>query len=499
MNNPFPTPTRQAGAAILFMIFSFGKRLLRQAWPLLLIFFFKKTGADARYTIPLYIFIGVTIFSLILSIANYFRFYFFIDGDNLVVEEGIFSRKKTIIPANRVQTVNTETPLIFRLLGAVKVDIDTAGAQNTEVSIKALTQQQALDLENYLLNLKEQILEEQTETEALVEGEENITEKPKGKLVFQLSMSTLIKSGVTQNHFRTIGVVLAIILGRLEDWREWAGLEYKDAFKESHLEDFLSNLALVAGAVISLFVLAAIYSTVYFILMYFNQKVTQTSNGLKTVSGLLTRREKSINFKKIQLLKIKTNPLKKALNIYNLRILQVTGNEMKKKDTLQLPGFTPEEAENLFQTLIPFAFPLNQDFHPVSQKLLIRRLVFLNLVTFPLIGLFTWLQLPIAVAITSFLTAYFNLSVYLSCRKLGYLLNEQFIVLRKGAIGTSYAISELSKIQAVRIEDSPFQRNNNLVTLEITNASGVMRIPFIPKEDALAIYDYLLFKIESQT
>jgi len=53
------------------------------------------------------------------------------------------------------------------------------------------------------------------------------------------------------------------------------------------------------------------------------------------------------------------------------------------------------------------------------------------------------------------------------------------------------------KIQGIKIASSPFQRRRKLATLTLYGASGSMMIPDIANERALALKNYMLYKLET--
>ena len=53
------------------------------------------------------------------------------------------------------------------------------------------------------------------------------------------------------------------------------------------------------------------------------------------------------------------------------------------------------------------------------------------------------------------------------------------------------------KVQRVTVSQSPFQRRRGLATLRLHLAGGAVRIPFVPREDADRLADYILYCAES--
>jgi membrane protein YdbS with pleckstrin-like domain len=84
----------------------------------------------------------------------------------------------------------------------------------------------------------------------------------------------------------------------------------------------------------------------------------------------------------------------------------------------------------------------------------------------------------------------------LGYKKLAYGYNQEWVYLKGGAFGDKHIVSPIFKTQSLKISQNPFQRRKDLVNLTLFNASGSESIPFIPKETALNMSNYILFKIE---
>ena len=67
-----------------------------------------------------------------------------------------------------------------------------------------------------------------------------------------------------------------------------------------------------------------------------------------------------------------------------------------------------------------------------------------------------------------------------------------------GVIDTTTNILEIHKIQAVKIKQTIFQNRRRIASVVISTASKSVTIPYVSKSEALAIYNFLLFKVESQ-
>jgi membrane protein YdbS with pleckstrin-like domain len=59
---------------------------------------------------------------------NYVNFTYELASDEIVIREGVFTRKRTVIPYARIQNISTERTVLERVLGVATLNIETAGS-----------------------------------------------------------------------------------------------------------------------------------------------------------------------------------------------------------------------------------------------------------------------------------------------------------------------------------------------------------------------------------
>jgi len=127
---------RQPLAGLVIVFVKTGWDILKRLWPILLLLLFnEKPGKGSRYELMAAVFAGLTIVN---SIIRFYYFRFFISDGQLVVKKGFLKKETIVVPLQKIQAVHLQESVLHKLLGIVKVDIDTAGSGKTEVSIDAL-------------------------------------------------------------------------------------------------------------------------------------------------------------------------------------------------------------------------------------------------------------------------------------------------------------------------------------------------------------------------
>jgi putative membrane protein len=249
----FEIPRRQSYTAILFFIYKFFKTLIRQVWPILLAFVF---GKEQTKTIFLYIIIGISIVVLIFSVIAFFRYFFYIKDDELIVKKGVFQRSLTNIPFERIQTINFEQSVLHQLFNVVKLEIDTAGSKGSEFSFAALEKPVANELRRVILKNKAAL-----KAQAIAEGEEipEIEEEEKEEVVMKLTFSELIKLGLSQNHLRSFLLIIFFFSWILQQLNE-IGMNTDEMMGEIDPETFLQTRIFIISLAIAAIVVSLLIS-----------------------------------------------------------------------------------------------------------------------------------------------------------------------------------------------------------------------------------------------
>ena len=104
---PFYEPRRQSQAAIAIFIYNFLVRILRGAWPILLVLLFRSGEEQSRWEILTngLVLVG-GMFSLAVSIVAYYRYFYQVRDDQLLIQKGVFNRSRVKLPFERIQNLH---------------------------------------------------------------------------------------------------------------------------------------------------------------------------------------------------------------------------------------------------------------------------------------------------------------------------------------------------------------------------------------------------------
>lgn len=492
----FHHPQRQSPAAVIFILITFLRRSVRRFWFLFLFVFFQK--GESRTTYFLGLLIVISILQLASSLIHYFRFYFYVDGDELILESRRLQTTRTNIPFDRIQTIEFEQGILHRFFNVVKVQIDTAGSEKAEMSLDALDMDRAEALRSFILAQKAQHAALKIEEgEATEEEQDFMPEPPKDELMLALEPGELFRVGLAQNHLRTAGIIVGFFLGLYQYVDEFIDLDRDDVTQYIIGIEGSAVLFAILGVLPVLLFAAVVVSVVRVVFRYYGFKAWKTARGLKLQAGLLTRREQAATRSKIQLIRWYQTLFELRLGISRVRLFQAAGNQVKKKEALTLPGCHDAHRDRLTAVLLSEEEQESYASHKISRKIIYRRVLFRGVL--PAIGLGLLSASPLGYAAILWILL-IPFSIWTARRyydRFQLMINEYSVQVRTGVWGSRGVLLPWYKIQAISLSSSPFERRHGLYTVRLATAGGTVRIPFVPGALAKELADFGLYKVEA--
>lgn len=486
----FSTPSRQSSVAIGIILIKFIKITIRTFWPLLLSFFIgRKTGGSNFESIIGYAAIGIAALNLGGSIMTYFRFYFHIEKNAIVIDKGILKRSKVNIPFERIQTINFKQNVLHQIFNVVSLEIDTAGAKKSEISIDALNKEDAIALRDYIISEKEQLTNETLEVGI---EDKNLFEEN----ILHLTPIDLIKVGISQNHLRSMALIFAFVFSTFNESNEFISDFITDKFEE--FESTMINNALlpILLLIIAVLVISFLFSLINSILKFYELNLSINKKGLKLVKGLLNREEITISKSKIQIISWSTNPIRKVFSMFTMKISQASSSEANNKSNITVPGSYQHQIEKILKAVFPDKQPDFSSENKLSKLIKIRLFLFTGLAPAVIGGMLLYPK-GIQAFLILFVPVLSWLLIALYYKKRSYQINDEFLKNNTGIFGRAHELSQIHKIQAVRIKQSLYQKRKKLATVLLFTAAGQLKIPFIEIEKANQLENFILYRVES--
>ncbi|MBK8701609.1 MAG: PH domain-containing protein [Saprospiraceae bacterium] len=484
--NFFATPRRQSPVAIILAVFKTLRVLIRQVLlPFILFVVLGRKGNN--YGMYFIVFVSsISLISMVYSIVNYYRSYYYVVGKELIVISGIIGKKRLSIPFERIQSINFEQSIIHRIFGVRKFKIDTAGSGENELELSALEINHAEALRQLLLN--------NSLPSKLNTSNSELSINPSDNNILSLDIIDLLKAGLVENHLRSGGLIFVFL------WWLYANLQEIGI----NAEDYVDRMPAVAyGAalffmgILLFLMISLVISLARTILKYYNLHFIRTGKGFKISQGLLNTKVISALDHKIQTVAWSDNLLKKMIGIFDLKLKQASSKTVENKESIIIPGANYAHIRQVCRYLFPFEDPDTVSLDKVDPSYLRRSIVMSVVVFVPMMGLavfyFNYASMAASVVFLVFLIA----MSYLAYKKLGYGYTREILVLKGGAFGDKHVVTSIFKTQSIKITQNPFQRRRGLVNLSLYNASGSETIPYIEEQKANSMLDYFLYLVES--
>ncbi|WP_161624667.1 PH domain-containing protein [Winogradskyella psychrotolerans] len=435
--------------------------------------------------------IAMLVLILIIAILKYFNFKFHLSKDDFHLATGIINKDNIIIPKSKIQNVYIKQNFLQQIINVVSVKIETAGDKKSEIEISALDKRTALLLKKKLFNKTTSISGELEQVESIEEPE----------VFFKVTPKRLFLEGLSQNHFKSFLLIITFSYGlysELKDFLKELDLEkHVDGLVEldeaTILNLIITNVIIVIGVVLISF----LFSIVKTFIINFNLEVVEHQKTIEINKGLFNKVSLSLTPSRIQNLVITTNRVKQYFGLHSLSVKQAMVN-VKQQKNFNIVALEKEQLNYLVNKLIS---NYSEDQGEIAKP----RPYFMRITTLEMLvfgSVINGLSLAIFGIEMLWINAVFipvaALYIYFAYKKAYYKISENFVTIGSGVIDTTTNILEIHKIQGVKLKQTIFQRPRDIASLVISTASKSVTIPYISKSEALIIYDFLLYKVESQ-
>jgi len=496
----FNQPQRQSLIGVLVMFTDTLQKIIRAMWPLLVVWLFKFNELN-----KLYLGLGVLAVVALVGIVaylQYLNFTFYIDDENdeFIINKGVLNKTKIAIQLHKIQQVNINQTLIQKIIGVHALDVDTAGSNKKEVSIRAISHALAIALKTKLLS---EAKKEQT-THQAAEATQIVKEEP----FIKISFISLIKIGITSNYVRSFGLLMAFFITIYENVKQI--LQSADASMtadavDEKIDSYLNfDMALYSASVfiLVLFTLIILINLVRTIIRYFDFKMARQNHSLLLSYGLLNTKNTIIKPEKVQIVALSQNWLQKKMDVLNIKIKQASGSETdkeNKKAALEIPGCNALEKDEILKLLFRQLPQKGEKLQPNWRYLLFPVLFY---VVLPVSGLLLYVLNSDEEAFTYllFLPIYLTfvaVMLYFSYRNYRLFVNEDYIIRQSGAWDVDREIIEPHKIQSIKVSQLFWHKRVNIGSITFATAGGTLSFRLANFDRVKELANLWLYQVET--
>jgi putative membrane protein len=419
--------------------------------------------------------------TVLIAASRYWFSTYRYDETELVVRTGIFVKNERHIPYARIQSVDAKQNVFHRFFKVVDVKVQTGTGGEVEATLSVLPFE-ALE------EMRLRVFEGKRAAVAVAGDavpEDAISEAPavapptlERETILRLPVKETALSGLLDNRgWVVIGAATALF------WESG----FVDRFESLPQTSWTTVAAIAAG----LFVISPLLSIVWAVVRLHGFTLTRRGEELLTEYGALTRVTATVPLRRVQAVKIERSPGHLLTKRASIR-LETAGGAVPGSDISDRERVAPiirlDHVAGFVSGLLPDVDLSAVSWEPADERAGRRRVRLAIYVALTVGGISAiWIDWPWALAGTTVLAALGAFGARQYVRNLGWARTDHAVYFRTGWLWKSVTIVPVPKIQAVELQESPFDRRWRMATVAVDTAgAGAHRIdvPYLPREVA---------------
>jgi putative membrane protein len=382
----------------------------------------------------------------------YFRTYE-LRPDDLVIREGIITRREQIVPYNRVQQVDIHRGLLAQVLGLSELRIETAGSAAGRVQLRLLDQATAASIRSLVLSrrLPGENAGRVPQAEA-ADAPPWARPAPEATPVLAVPAARLALAGATATLPVFSACAAAVVV---------AGFAPIALLSSTVAPLALAGTVFGAVALVALMTGLSVFATV---LQYAGLTVSMSDGDLRVDYGALDKQHLSLPRRRVQQVSISDNPLRRALGIVDVTLHSAAAPGGEHASHLTVIAFPRADVGPFLAFLMqdPEWLPpaLQPRTRAAHRRAIVRRSALLCVPA-------------VAAAVAFFPEGVLSLAVAAGAgyawgtvahRRAGYANTDAITVFAAGAISHRVHVVPRRRVQSARTTASLFQRRAGLAT-----------------------------------
>lgn len=448
----------------------------------------------------------VTLLAAVMSLVEWWNFRYAFTERELVVRSGIIQKQERVVPYGRIQAINLDEAPLERLVGIVRVKVETAAGGTADIEIRAIAKEDAPRLREALATARAQARQAEGTAPAGTEQEETAgtadeetVAVPEGELLRTLSTRELLALGATSGR---IGPTAAVVGAAIQFSTElmpdswWGRVPWERA-------DVLQNVSVVVSLLLVIAVLTWLLAIASTALTFGGFELRRAGDQLLMQHGLLDRRRRTIPIQRIQAVIVGEQLLRQPFGRADIRFESAGGEvEGAAGDSGVLFPYLPlRDVEGLLHRAAPefAADPATRMTTRLPARALRRYItsatvgwvVFTGAIAAVLglwldrwIDVVSWRQVLLLLVVTPV----FVWLGWARWRDGGWRTDGASLMLRWRAVSRQTLITRTTRLQRWESTADPLQRRADLATVHLSVASGLVgghyALPHVERDDA---------------
>jgi putative membrane protein len=423
----------------------------------------------------------ILLITLGVAALNWWRFTYRIEEREIIIEQGVLSRNRRVIPFDRVRDLAIERPLLARLAGTAKVRIETGGSKADEGSLDMIELDEAHALRDLIR--RSNLAGASQEAAALAD-------EPPEPVVFAMSVRRVLLAGL----FNFSLIFIALLVGAAQYLDDFGIFDVERWVRSREVTQIAGGLGIGAALTIAALVLllGVVSGVVRTLARDFGFRLTAGDSGLRRRRGLLTLSEVLIPARRTEAARIQTGWFSGWFGWHDLAF-QTLGADAKEGGVQVAAPLARMDEVDMILAEAGFApRPTRRLIRPPLRALVRRCVPWLLLALVLGAAALVWPRAGWAIPLPLLIVA----GAFVHWRRDGYLVGENALYIGGGILRRRLWILPFAKLQTVSTSRSPLQRTLGLANVNPDLAGAPMfaapDVEDIAVEDAEALARRLL-------
>ena len=511
------------------------RRLHRHSWlfltarsvkglilPAILVLVASRYNPWARYELLGAIFIIPTLIRALIKqrIYNY-RF----GDDELVVRDGILTRKERHIPYERIHNIAVVRNPIHRMLGVASARVETAGGGAPEAVMRVLPLDAVDELRSRTLGGPAPVARKALDTDEEAEDRDAGEDRVPDDIVLELLPIELVKLGLISRHGFIVFAAAAGLLWQTGwwdfDWSDYSRYlwEHAPGWLGWLLEpaSVTTGALLGAGLVLVFLGLLRGVSVAWHLVKYYGFTLRRARGDLRADFGLLTNVSSFLPVRRIQLVSAHTSLLHRWFDRTSIDLetagsseggsdleQQLAQSGVKASRQYLAPVLESGRAAGLLREILPGIDLDAVDWQPLPagarRRIMKGPMIGTGVLTLIAVALLSVNAGPVAALHALWLPA--SVLPLAFVRATGWLrysawgLTDRAVFFRSGWLDRHLSVVPLDKIQTVTLSASPFDRRRHMASVAVDTAGAGtfghrIDIPYLDRDVADTVFERL--------
>jgi len=437
----------------------------------------------------------------VVAVWQYFTYRYGFLEHALVVRSGILQRNLRLIPFDRVQNVTLHQNLLHRLAGVAAVKLESAGGSGqAEAQMQVLRLDQANALEALVRGYRPTAAN--SPGRPAEAGHDAATDQTEAQtpptLWLHLPTRELVRLGLISNRgMIVVAAAFAYLTQAGDQWMRRVSSEFEGLLREGlamaeawHLGP-PAYAALGSLLLLALLLLVRLLSVALAIGQFHEFRLLAGGRELRVERGLLSRVRSHLPKRRIQAYALRESLLHRWFGRRSLRVDRAAVEAENESQSVRdlVPLATPKVMDAILINLLPVGGWPPRDWYPLHPLAWWRKFTPAALtVLLGTAALVTVEGLPGLWALALLALAYVRARVW--ARYSGWALDGAVVVFRQGWLDRHWRFAEARKLQAIELQQSPFDRRHGMASLHLDSAgasSPALAIPYLAVADAEAL------------